>query len=222
MTSAQTNAGHPGLLDGDVVAVERSDVPRNVVGMPGCFVTNRICDKDGQPRLFQCSIVKISPTAITVNASVNAAVGDWMVANFEHLGKFEGPILQVAKNTVAMRIVATQQERDRVAAKLTWIADKSRAERRRFERFVPNEPHTTLSLSSGETLPCMVIDYSVSGAAVFADVTPAGGTALKIAKLFGLVVRHFNGGFAVNFAKIQPDRKLVETLLRDDASGHPV
>ncbi len=222
MTSTPMNAGSSGLLDGDVVAVERTDVPRKVVGMPGCFVVNRICDSDGKPRLFQCSIAKFLPAAITVDASVNAAVGDWMVASFEHLGKFEGPILQVAKNTVAMRIVATQQKRDRVAAKLTWIADNSKAERRRFERFVPDEPHSTLSLSSGEKLPCTVIDYSISGAAVFAEVTPAAGTALKIAKLFGSVVRHFNGGFAVNFAKVQPDPKLVETLLRGDASGHPV
>jgi hypothetical protein len=57
---------------------------------------------------------------------------------------------------------------------------------------------------------------------VFAEVTPAAGTALKIARLFGSVVRHFNGGFAVNFVKVQQDPKLVETLLRDDASGNPV
>ena len=222
MTSAQTNPGLPGLLDGDVVAVERTDVPRKVVGMPGCFVINRICDSDGKPQLFQCSIAKFSPTAITLDASVRATVGDWMIASFEHLGKFEGPILQVTKRTVAMRIVATKDERDRVAAKVAWIADNSKAERRRFERFVPDEPHSTLSLSSGEKLPCTVIDYSISGAAVFAEVTPAEGTALKIAKLFGSVVRHFNGGFAVNFAKVQPDPKLVETLLRDDATGLPV
>ena len=85
-----------------------------------------------------------------------------------------------------MRIVATQQERDRVAAKVAWFEDNSRAERRRFERFVPIEPHSSLSLSSGETLPCTVIDYSIGGAAVFAEVTPAKGTALKIAKVVGV------------------------------------
>ena len=79
MTSTPMNAGSSGLLDGDVVAVERTEVPRKVVGMPGCFVINRICDSDGRPRLFQCSIAKFLPAAITINASVKAMVGDWMV-----------------------------------------------------------------------------------------------------------------------------------------------
>jgi hypothetical protein len=71
-----------------------------------------------------------------------------------------------------------------------------------------------------ETLPCTIIDYSIGGAAVFAAVMPAAGTALKIAKLFGSLVHHFNGGFAAYFVKVQEDAKLAGTLPRDEVSGH--
>ena len=43
----------------------------------------------------------------------------------------------------------------------------------------------------------------VRGAAVLADVAPAKGTALRIATVLGEVVRHFDGGFAVNFPTVQ-------------------
>jgi hypothetical protein len=203
----------------DLVVVERTAVPRSVVGTAGCFTISRCRDSKGKLVIFSCTVVKMSAMAAAFSTSAKVEVGDWVVASFEHLGEFEGPILQVTKRQVLMRIVATQQDRDKVAAKLAWIEDKDHAERRRFERFVPDEPQSTVSLSSGETLPCTVIDYSITGVAVFADLTPAEGTALKIAKLLGRVVRRFSGGFAVNFITVQPDPQSVASQLRDAAAS---
>jgi chemotaxis response regulator CheB len=205
--------------DDDVVVIEHGNDPASgataippkrgsVAGTPGSYTLNR--GHGGQ--IIPCSIVKMTPMTITFDASVAASVGDWVVARFEHLGRFEGPILRISKRAVSMRIVATQQERDKIAAKLAWIEDRSRAERRRFERFVPYEPHSVLSLSTGDTLPCTLIDYSIGGAAVFADVTPAQGTALKIAQVVAQVVRHFDGGFAVSFAAVQDSRSVAALL----------
>lgn len=219
---AETNEESGAPLDDDLVVVEHSagaqtaepaqatKVRRSIAGTPGSFTLGP--RQFLNARVLPCSIVRMSPQAITFEASITAAVGDWVIARFEHLGRFEGPILQVAKRTVSMRIVATQQDREKVAAKLAWFEDGSRAERRRFERFVPDEPHSMLSLATGQTLPCTVVDYSISGAAVLADVAPAKGTALKIAKVVGEVVRHFDGGFAVNFRTVQ-DPGSIESLL---------
>jgi hypothetical protein len=218
---AEANDEGRAPLDDDVVVVEHTDAAgpaagepaksrRNVAGTPGRFTLG--ARQFLNSRILPCSIVKISPQAITFDATVTAKVGDWVIARFEHLGQFEGPILQIAKRTVSMRIVATQQEREKVAAKLAWFEDGNRAERRKYERFVPEMPHSFVALANGETLPCTVVDYSVGGAAVLADVAPAKGTALRIAKVVGEVVRHFNGGFAVNFPTVQ-DPASIEALL---------
>lgn len=218
--TGETNDGSRKPLD-DLVVVEHTETAvaaqapqpttrRNIGGTPGNFTLGP--QHFLNSRVFPCSIVKMSPQAITFEAAVIAKVGDWVIARFDHLGRFEGPILQITKRTVSMRIVATQQDRERVAAKLAWFEDGSRSERRRFERFVPDLPHSTLSLASGETLPCTVVDYSAGGAAVLADVAPAKGTALKIAQVVGEVVRHFDGGFAVHFSTVQ-DPRAVESLL---------
>jgi len=67
-------------------------------------------------------------------------------------------------------------------------------------------------LADGSCEDCLVLDISVSGAAVSANTVPNIGTLLAIGTVIGRVVRHFEGGFAVQF--IQPqDRDAVEALV---------
>jgi hypothetical protein len=72
-------------------------------------------------------------------------------------------------------------------------------------------------LADGSVLPCQIIDYSISGAAVSIDLEPDLGAVLKIGKVIGRVVRRFAGGFAVEFAVIQQDRS-VEGLVREQTT----
>jgi hypothetical protein len=61
-------------------------------------------------------------------------------------------------------------------------------------------------------VPCFVIDISVSGAAVSADISPEIGTPLAVGWVVGRVVRFVPGGFAVRFVELQ-DRQAVEALV---------
>jgi hypothetical protein len=61
-------------------------------------------------------------------------------------------------------------------------------------------------------VPCFVVDISVSGAAVSADIVPRIGTVLAVGKVVGRVVRNIQGGFAVQFVEAQ-DRQEVEALV---------
>jgi hypothetical protein len=72
-------------------------------------------------------------------------------------------------------------------------------------------------LADGSLLPCEIIDYSISGVAVEVDFEAELGTVLKVGKIIGRVVRQFAGGFAVEFANIQPDQ-VVEGLLTGRAA----
>lgn len=215
----------------DIIAIDASIVDarsmssaprRTLVGMTGWYRLSPHADFSKGVKVFPCSIIKISEMAVSFTGSISGAipgsVGEWAEVCFRQLGRFEGPILQIAKNNLVMRIVATQQERASLAAKLAWFGDNKRIERRRFERFVPDIQHSVLSLSNGETMPCKLINYSVGGAAVYADVTPNTGTTLKIAHLGAEVVRDFTGGFAVNFTTVQ-DQQSVETLLATNCAA---
>ena len=69
----------------------------------------------------------------------------------------------------------------------------------------------TLTLPTGVTIPCRIMDVSLSGAAVATTTTIATGTPVVLGRTHGRVVRQIEGGFAVEFSRIQnPD-----TLERD-------
>ena len=80
------------------------------------------------------------------------------------------------------------------------------------ERIIPENPHSTLIFADGSTLGCFVIDMSVTGAAVSADVQPAIGAPLAVGRSVGRVVRHFAEGFAVKFER-PVDRDYLEHLI---------
>jgi len=191
----------------------RRTAPRTVVGMSGHYVLNGWRDAEGAPRRFPCSIRNMSPKVLTITAPVSGSVGEWIVASFEKLGQFEGPILQVLNRALAMRIVATNEDRAKVAKKIAWLTGATNAEARRFPRIVPADPHTAMKLSTEQSIPCLVIDYSVSGVAVAADVTPDIGTIVKIGTVLGRVVRHVEGGFAVAFLTLQEPHLIEEHIL---------
>lgn len=204
----------------DLVVVERNDTPRVLVGMRGRYSVEGWRDADGNIRQFACEILKISPHAIKLSAPVTGAVGRWVVANFEHLGKFEGPIVQILPRALVMKILGTNEDRARVASKLAWITDAEKAEARRFPRLVPALPESSVSVAGDATVPCEVIDYSAGGAAVYADISPAIGSVVKIGKLLSRVVRQFAGGFAVSFLKLQ-DTHSIEEAIRPQHDDRP-
>ena len=103
------------------------------------------------------------------------------------------------------------RKRDKLAAQLTWLANRqilNLPEDRRHGRFIPRNPMARLILPNGVNVTCRVIDLSQSGAAVSIapDLRPAVGTMVMIGKTQGRVVRHIEGGFAIEFTRLQhPD-----------------
>ena len=69
-----------------------------------------------------------------------------------------------------------------------------------------------LSFADGTIVDGIVIDLSVLGAAVSANVTPPVGTVLAVGRVAARVVRHFAGAFAVRFVEAQ-NRETVESLV---------
>ena len=116
-----------------------------------------------------------------------------------------------------MDVVASPRKRDKMAAQLTWLANKdilNLPEDRRHERVVPDNRHSTVVLDDGRRYNCKIIDISLSGAAIELAVRPAMGTPVTLGRMRARVIRHFQDGVAVEFVSAQEMMTVVQQNLR--------
>jgi hypothetical protein len=162
-------------------------------------------------REFPCQVVNMSPGGIAMVAPVCGEPGERVIAYIDHLGRLEGKIARMLDYGFAMTISATLRKRDKLAAQLTWLANRhilNLPEDRRHGRFIPRKTMARLVLPNGGDLACRIIDLSESGAAIAVspEMRPTIGTMVTVGKTPGRVVRHIDDGFAIEFTRLQhPD-----------------
>ena len=168
-------------------------------------------------REFPCQILEMSPGDAVVIAPVAGIEGEKVIAYVDHVGRIEGTILNQMEGGFLMDIAASPRKRDKMAAQLTWLANKdvlNLPEDRRHERVVPDIRHSTVVLDDGRRYNCKIIDISLSGAAIELDVRPAMGTPVTLGRMRARVVRHFQNGVAVEFASAQEMLTVIQQNLR--------
>lgn len=203
----------------DVVVVSARDVagrdPGVIVRVGGCYSFKNWYGSDGKVRQFSGRIVKISPHEITLTAPVIGRTGICATVKCDEFGQLRGTVSYPTSQGFAIRIAANDAERAKLTDKILWhrkVEDGETTNKRKHKRIEPHNPLSTLTLADGSHLRCFVIDMSVSGAAVSAEVAPEIGTPVAVGKIVGRVVRHFVGGFAVKFVDPQ-DIGLLERLI---------
>ena len=168
-------------------------------------------------REFPCQVTNMSPGGMALIAPLAGSPGERVIAYIDHLGRLEGVIARTFPNGFAMTISATLRKRDKLAAQLTWLANRhilNLPEDRRHGRFTPRNPLARLILPNGNNVACRVLDLSQSGAAigVAPDLRPPVGAMVTIGKTPGRVVRHIEDGFAVEFTRLQHPDFLEENI----------
>lgn len=160
-------------------------------------------------REFPCQVINMSPGGMALIAPVAGATAERVIAYVDHLGRLEGQIARLFENGFAMTISSTARKRDKLAAQLTWLANRnilSLPEDRRHGRIVPRNPVGRLILPNGINITCRIIDVSQSGAGVSSKERPQIGALVTLGKVQGRVVRHLEEGFAIEFTRLQhPD-----------------
>jgi hypothetical protein len=160
-------------------------------------------------REFPCQVINMSPGGLALLAQGIGSVGERVVAYLDHIGRVEGKITRIIDNGFAMTVSATPRKRDKLAAQLTWLANRkilNLPEDRRHDRIVPRNPIARLTLADGRIMNCRIIDLSLSGAGVTAEMKPEVGSQLMLGTVQGQVVRHLEEGFAIEFSHSQsPD-----------------
>lgn len=162
-------------------------------------------------REFPCQVVNMSPGGLALLGPGVGSVGDRVIAYLDHIGRVEGKLTRVIDNGFAMTVGATPRKRDKLAAQLTWLANRdilNLPEDRRHDRVLPRNPTSILTLEDGSQMTCRIIDLSLSGAAVSAERRPALNTLVLLGRVQSRVVRYLEEGFALEFVHEQS----VETL----------
>ncbi len=166
-------------------------------------------------REFPCQTQNISPGSLALITPVVGRVGERVVAYVDHIGRIEGQIARVFDGGFAIAIHATPRKKDKLAAKLTWLANRHELnlpEDRRHDRITPTVATTTVVLPDGREYPARIVDVSLSGLALSIDVKPPIGSPVTVGKIRARVVRHFDEGIAIEFATQQTAASLEQNL----------
>jgi hypothetical protein len=166
-------------------------------------------------REFPCQTQNMSPGSVALTTPIVGRVGERVVAYIDHIGRIEGQIVRAYDGGFAMTIIATLRKKDKLAAKLTWLANRHELnlpEDRRHDRAGVKITSVMVSLPDGREFKAKVIDLSMSGAALNLEVMPPIGSPVMIGKLRASVVRHSDEGIAVEFATLQTQKSLEQNL----------
>lgn len=167
---------------------------------------------------YPCQTLNMSPGGAALMADMLPQVGELVVAYVDHVGRLEGRCIRLLGNGFAMTVAGTIRRRDKLASQLTWFANRNALglpEDRRHERFALRDPRTTLTLPTGVTIPVRVMDVSLSGAAIASDVAVPVGSPVTLGRTQGRIVRLLEGGFAMEFSRVQNPDTLEQNLGND-------
>lgn len=153
---------------------------------------------------YPCQTLNMSPGGVAMLAPVKGKPGERVVIYLEHVGRVEGMVARTFDLGFAVALSATRRKQDKLADQLTWLANRHELglpEDRRHDRIVPRQTGTILKLQDGREIGARIIDVSLSGAAISCATVPPIGTPVTVGKHAAKVVRHFDGGIAVEFMR---------------------
>lgn len=187
-----------------------------VVG--GTYVLPNWYDQYGKLRKFACRTSRVSPFRMILDVPVVGRIGDTVTCYFADFGKLTGAIADAVEDSFLLDISMTLANRRKMSDQLTWLekkqSDPNVKDVRKDTRIIPVVPHSTVTMSDGSVHRCFVIDASVSGVAVSADVQPPVGTPLAVGACVGRVVRTLPDGFAIQFVEAQKRHELERLIAR--------
>jgi hypothetical protein len=168
-------------------------------------------------REYPCQTVDMSPGSVALITPVVGKVGERVVAYIDHIGRVEGQISRLFDGGFAVTLAATLRKKDKLAAKLTWLANRHSlqlTEDRRHQRIVPANPFAEISLPDGRRYRSRIIDLSVSGCALAVEYKPPIGAPVNLGAIRSNVIRHFEEGIALEFIVQQTPESIEENLHR--------
>jgi len=165
--------------------------------------------------VFACRLRSVSSDSFVAAAPVIGELGEWVTASFTAFGTLHGRIEHHVTDGFVVQLSADRAERKRLSQRI--MAYRGRvwrggSDHRVSDRFMPAEPRSVILPEKGGVHPCLIVDYSATGAAVSAAINPPVGTRVTVGHVPAEVVRLFDVGFAVRFDPM-PEADDIERLL---------
>jgi len=165
---------------------------------------------------YPCETIDMSPGSIALRTPVTGRMGERVVAYIDQIGRLEGTIVRnFDGHGFAMEIQATARKRDKLAAKLTWLANRQELdlpEDRRHDRTTPSQPDALVVLQDGREFRVPIIDLSLSGAALAMNTRLPIDSNLMVGKLHARVVRHLENGIGIEFVTVQTEDSVEQAF----------
>ncbi len=147
-----------------------------------------------------CLVVNISAGGALLKAVNPPQAGDRVVVYIDDVGRHEGLVIRSSRHYFAVDYRARKAKTRRVADTLTHALNTPhmRLDRRASPRIKTDQP-TVLTLESGESFACEILDISLTGASVAIDPKPPLGAIVSVGRTPAKVVRRHEKGVGVVF-----------------------
>jgi hypothetical protein len=196
---------------------------RLMTNLPGRYYIEKWSSTNGKTPYFACRVQRISPMTLSLAAPIAGEPGDRVASHFEEFGVLRGPIVRRTGFGFIMSLDMSDKRRERLAARVQWLERHRNLEvpnQRRYRRIAPRDPRSTIILADGTVIDCFVIDYSMTGAAISADVSVRVGMPMALGTVVGRVVRMLDPGFAIEFIERLDIDSLEPKLIRPRHALH--
>jgi len=167
-----------------------------------------------------CLVVNISAGGALLKAVNPPAAGEHVVLYIDEVGRHEGQVIRSARHFFAVDYRGRRAKTKRTADNLTQTLNnrQMKLDRRNSPRIRQDQP-TVLTLESGESIACEILDISLTGASIAIDPRPDLGVKVTVGRMVGKVVRRHEKGVGIVF--VGPAGKMEEIIEKTRAPEGP-
>lgn len=148
-----------------------------------------------------CEIVNLSGGGANIRCEGPPPLHTYIVLYIDGFGRFEGVTSRFSQGALGVKFVCNQAKRKRLKDNLMSFVNSGIKDVTRLRRH-PRAPGGTTGYfvtRNGHKADCGIVDFSVQGMSLKAEVRPPLGDVISLGKYHGLVIRHHQSGFAVQF-----------------------
>lgn len=183
------------------IAAPEDAVEELLVRLSGRFLSNGLDEA-------KCLLATIRGRVGRVAADgMRLVEGAHVVLYLDLVGRIEGAVTGVKDGEFGVRIAAPPAKWLRLTQQFEMLARMPRAaveDLRGFRRIAPDNPDTGVTMAGGEMVEGRIKNLSRSGAAVLIETDLAIGDLVRLGSTQARVVRHVEGGVAVQFLRLLP------------------
>lgn len=209
MTAANSDGSSP-----DQAPIEAQGADRRKYNRVELNAKARVLRENGDED--PCLITNISAGGALLKAKSPPPAGEKVVLYIDSVGRFEGRVVRSGKHSFAVDYRGRKSKTRRTADSLTIALNgKGKGIDRRASPRIRQDGAAIVTLESGETVECSVLDISLTGASIEIDPRPILGAHLTVGKMKAKVVRRHEKGVGVVFTG--PATKM-EAVIQDTVS----